>query len=72
MTHVVAGDDLIGVFATYEGTHLGPLGAFPPTGKRAKFDFAGVFRVENDKLAEFWITWDNMTILGQLGLLPAS
>ena len=72
VTHVVAGDDLIGVFANYEGTHLGPYGPFPPTGKRTKFDFAGVFRVENDKLAEFWITWDNMTILGQLGLLPAS
>jgi predicted ester cyclase len=72
MTHVVAGDDLIGVFATYEGTHLGPLGSFPPTGKRAKFTFAGVLRVENDKLAEFWITWDNMTILGQLGLFPAA
>src|ERR1700760_267851 len=53
MTHVVAGDDLVGVFATYEGTHLGPFGSFPPTGKRAKFDFAGVFRVENDELAEF-------------------
>jgi hypothetical protein len=30
-----------------------------------------VFRVADDKLAEFWITWDNMTILSQLGLLPA-
>jgi steroid delta-isomerase-like uncharacterized protein len=71
-THVVADDDLIGVYATYEGTHLGPFGAFPATGKRAKFDFAGMFRVENEKLAEFWITWDNMTILGQLGLLSAT
>jgi predicted ester cyclase len=69
-THVVAEGDQIGIFATYEGTHEGPLGPIPPTGKRAKFSFAGVFRVENDKLAEFWITWDNMTILGQLGLLP--
>ena len=69
-THVVAEGDQIGVFATYEGTHQGALGPFPPTGKRAKFTFAGVFRVENGKLAELWITWDNMTILAQLGLLP--
>lgn len=69
-THIAAEGDLVGVFATYEGTHLGPLGPFAPTGKRAKFDFAGVFKVKGDKLAEFWITWDNMTILGQLGLLP--
>jgi predicted ester cyclase len=71
-THIAADGDLIGIFATYEGTHLGPFGPFEPTGKRAKFDFAGILKVENEKLSEFWITWDNMTILGQLGLLPDS
>jgi predicted ester cyclase len=69
-THVAVDGDLIGVFATYEGTHLGPFGPFPPTGKHVKFDFAGMMKVSDRKLAEFWITWDNMTILGQLGLLP--
>jgi predicted ester cyclase len=68
--HMAVDGDLIGVFATYEGTHLGQFGPFAPTGKRAKFSFAGMFRVEDDKLAEFWVTWDQMTILGQLGLLP--
>ncbi len=72
ITHIAAEGDLIGVFATYEGTHLGPLGPFEPTGKRATFDFAGVFKVADQKLSEFWITWDNMTILAQLGLLPDS
>ena len=62
--------DLIDVFVTYERTHLGPLGPFAPTGKHAKFSFAGILRVEDDKIAEFWVTWDQMTILGQLGLLP--
>jgi predicted ester cyclase len=69
-THIVAEGDMIGVFATYEGTHLGEMGSFAPTGKKVKFDFAGVFRVEGGKLAEFWVTWDNMTVLAQLGLLP--
>ncbi len=71
-THIAADGDLIGVFATYEGTHLGPFGPFEPTGKRAKFDFAGMFKVADGKLTEFRITWDNMTILGQLGLLAVS
>jgi len=62
--------DLIGVFATYEGTHLGQFGPFAPTGNRVRFSFAGMFRVEGDKLSEFWVTWDQMTILRQLGLLP--
>ena len=69
-THITVDGDLIGIFATYEGTHLGPFGPFEPTGKRAKFDFAGTLRVEDGKVSEFWITWDNMTILAQLGLLP--
>jgi predicted ester cyclase len=68
-THVAADGDLIGVYATYEGTHLGPLGPVPATGKRVEFDFAGMFTVRDDKLAEFRVTWDNQTILGQLGLL---
>lgn len=63
--------DRIGVVATYEGTHQGPLGPFPATGKRASFDFAGMFTVRDGKLASFRVTWDNMTIMGQLGLLPA-
>ena len=71
VTHVAAEGDLIGVFATYEGTHRGPLGPFEPTGKRAKFDFAGMFKVADGKVSEFWITWDNTAILAQLGLLPA-
>lgn len=64
-------EDRIGVVATYEGTHQGPLGPFPATGRRVSFDFAGMFTVRDGKLASFRVTWDNMTIMGQLGLLPA-
>jgi len=60
------------VWATYEGTQLGPMGPFPPSGNRARFSFAGVVRVDDGKLAELWITWDNMAILAQLGHLPAA
>jgi predicted ester cyclase len=69
-THVAVEDDHIGIFATYEGTHLGPLGPVPPTGRHVRFNFAGMFRVDDDKLSELWITWDNMTVMAQLGLLP--
>ena len=70
-THVVAEGDFVGVWATYEGTQMGQMGPFPPSGKKVRFDFAGVLRVENGKFAELWITWDNMAILAQLGHLPA-
>jgi steroid delta-isomerase-like uncharacterized protein len=68
---VVVEGDRAGIWTTYEGTQDGPLGPFPATGRTVHFDFGGVLRVENGKIAELWVTWDNMTILGQLGHLPA-
>lgn len=68
-THVVAEGDMAGIWTTYEGTQMGQLGPFPPSEKKARFDFGGVLRVENGKIAELWVTWDNMTILAQLGHL---
>jgi predicted ester cyclase len=70
--HVVCDGDMAGVWAIYEGTQTGPMGPFPPSGKRVKFDFAAFFRMEDGRLVESWITWDNMTILGQLGHLEAA
>jgi predicted ester cyclase len=70
-THILAQGDQAAVWATYAGTQEGQMGPFPPSGRRVRFDFGAVCRLENGKLAELWITWDNMTILGQLGYLPA-
>ena len=69
-TQVLADGDRAAVWATYEGTQTGQMGPFPPSGKKVQFDFAGVFRIEDGRIAEFWITWDNMTVLSQLGHLP--
>ena len=70
ITHLVAEENLVAVWATYDGTQKGPMGAFPASGIRARFDFGAVFRVENGKIAEWWVTWDNMAILRTLGHLP--
>jgi steroid delta-isomerase-like uncharacterized protein len=68
---VVVEGDRAGIWCTYEGTQDGPLGPFPASGNRATVDFGGVFHIRDGKFAEFWVTWDNMTILAQLGHLPA-
>jgi steroid delta-isomerase-like uncharacterized protein len=67
---LVAEGDLVAFWATYTGTQTGQMGPFPPTGKSANLDFAGVHRVENGKVVETWVTWDNITVLGQLGHFP--
>ena len=71
ITHLVAEGNFVAVWATYEGTQQGPLGPFPPSGRRARFDFGAICRVERAKIAEWWVTWDNMAILRALGHLPA-
>ena len=49
----------------------GPMGPFPPSGLEAQFDFGAVFRIEDGNIAEWWVTWDNMTILRTFGHLPS-
>lgn len=70
--HLVAEGNLVAVWSTYEGTQKGQLGPFPPSGKKFSVDFGAVFRMENGKIAEWWVTWDNTAMLAQLGHIPAS
>ncbi len=70
LTHMVAEGNLVAVWATYEGTQRGPMGPFPPSGRRMRIDFGSVLRVEDGRLTEMWVTWDNMAALAQLGHLP--
>ena len=59
----------MGVWCTYEGTQRGPIGPLPASGQKVKFDFGGMFRMEGGKIAEWWVTWDNVTVLRALGHL---
>jgi steroid delta-isomerase-like uncharacterized protein len=65
--HLLAEGDMVAVWANYSGTQEGPFGPFPASGKFCSTDFGGVFRVEDGRLAELWVTWDNLDILVQLG-----
>ena len=68
--HLVAEGNLVAAWVTYEGSQRGSMGPFPPSGARAQFDFGAVFRMDSGKIVEWWVTWDNMTILRALGHLP--
>jgi steroid delta-isomerase-like uncharacterized protein len=64
---ILAEDDLVSVWMTYSGTQEGPMGPFPPTGKRFSVDFASHLRIADGKIAEMWVIWDNLYGLVQLG-----
>ena len=70
--HAVAEGDFVAFWLKYEGIQKGQMGPFPPSHKRMQLDVGGVFRISNGKLAELWITWDNLASLTQLGHFPPS
>jgi predicted ester cyclase len=70
LQHVVAEGDLVAFWIKYEGTQKGQMGPFPPSHKRMRLDVSGMFRLRDGKLAELWVTWDNLAALGQLGYFP--
>lgn len=70
LTTLVAEGDRVAFWGKFSGTQSGPMGPFPPTGKRMESDCAGIFRIEDGRIAELWVTWDNLAGLAQLGLFP--
>ncbi len=72
LKHLVAEGDMVAVWATYEGTQKGQMGPFPASGKRMRIEFGAILRLERCKIAEMWVTWDNMAALRQLGHFPPS
>jgi steroid delta-isomerase-like uncharacterized protein len=67
---LVAEGDRVAFWGAFSGTQEGPLGPFPPTGRRMESEIAGMFRIEGGRIAELWVTWDNLSGLSQLGLFP--
>jgi steroid delta-isomerase-like uncharacterized protein len=49
------------------GTHTGPLGAAPPTGKKVALDGLIVDHLVDGKVQERWEQWDQSLMLQQLG-----
>jgi steroid delta-isomerase-like uncharacterized protein len=59
---------------TMEGTHSGPLegpmGIVPPTHKKVVSKGVQILRIENGKVAEAHVYYDQLDYMSQLGLIP--
>ena len=64
---IVAGDK-VAIRWSAAGTHNGPLGDIPATGRQIKISGLILDRVVDGKVAERWELWDQMAMLQQLGL----
>lgn len=61
-------DDAVLVEAIVRGTHLGPLGGLPPTGRSYELPILAAFLFEGEKLVCERVYFDAGTVLRQLGI----
>lgn len=67
-----ASEDKVAVRLRLFGTHTGEFLGTPPTGKRIAYLSHEVYRIANGKIAEEWICSDMLTLLTQIGAIPAT
>lgn len=67
---LIAEGDKVATYSVYSGTQTGPMGDIPVTGKSVEFKFISILRIEEGRIAELWVEWDNLNMLTQLGLFP--
>jgi predicted ester cyclase len=68
--HEMAAGDMAWCHFTARGTHLGPFGRIPPTGKSYEIDVIDIARFEAGRIVEHWGVPDRFSQWEQLGLLP--
>jgi steroid delta-isomerase-like uncharacterized protein len=67
---VVAEGDKVVVRWTNAGTHVGEFAGIPATGRAFTIGGIDIYRIADGLLAEHWHQLDQLSMLGQLGLLP--
>lgn len=69
--HQFTEGDYVATRYTITGKHEGDLMGTPATGKDVAFSGLTISRCENGRIAEEWEIVDTMSLLGQVGALPA-
>lgn len=70
ISNMIADGDKVAYISTMTGTQTGPLGEIPATGKTFTLVNIIMQRLQNGKVVETWVSWDNVAFLSQLGLMP--
>ena len=68
---IVQDEDTIAFAYTLTGTHNGPLGEIPPTGKSVKIRGMQISKFQDGKMIERWGSSDQLTLMKQIGVIPA-
>lgn len=67
---MIAEGDKVALITRGTGTQTGAMGDIPATGRKIEVMNYIIHRIENGRVAETWIGWDNLSVLMQLGVFP--
>ena len=70
--HLMAENDRVAVYWTWDGTHRGVFASIPPTGKPVHQEGMVMYRFESGKVTEAKVLFDRLGVFQQLGVLPDS
>ena len=68
---VVAEADRVVVRTTLSGTHQAEMQGIPATGNAVTQPSITIFRLANGNIVEGWFATDNLSMMQQLGVIPA-
>lgn len=69
---ILAEGDLVSLRGIIRGVHNGPFMGLPPTGKPVEFSLFITYKIQDGKIVDHWMLTDNMTMMQQIGMMPAS
>jgi steroid delta-isomerase-like uncharacterized protein len=70
ITNMIAQGDRVAYVSTISGRQTGPLGDLPASGKSFTLVNIIIQRLKDGKIAETWVSWDNVAFMSQLGFQP--
>jgi steroid delta-isomerase-like uncharacterized protein len=69
---LIAEGDLVTIYWIAHGTNTGTGNGLPATGKKAELAGITIWRIVDGKIKEEWSAFDQLSMMQQLGLLPAN
>ena len=69
--NLVVQGDMVAARLVVTGTHRGDFAGIPPTGKQVSMQVFDLVRVIDGKMTEHWGLSDQLSLLQQLGAIPA-
>ena len=70
ISNMIAQGNKVAYISTITGIQTGPMGELPASGKSFTLDNIIMQRLDNGKIVETWVSWDNVAFMSQLGFMP--